>query len=160
VPFTVISLELTKAAFKILTPQSVMSVLKLFLRKNWVRFGRIWGMVRWTGLVSKEYQRLTSWSFLCSETDFLRKKFGLNFWNQLSPLVNSVPEQSCLSNFWRRSLSSQYDDIAVMSFVMSKGKFERTAFSLSGLGWLRCLNLLLLQIRLTWMSSFGGVVSL
>ena len=52
--------------------------------------------------------------------------------------------------FWARSLSAQFDVIAIMSLVMSKGKFERIAFSLSRFKlqrqssflWLRRFNLI------------------
>jgi len=44
---------------------------------------------------------------------------------------------SFLSHFGGRSLSSQFDAIAIMSLVISKGKFERIAFCLSRFKLLR-----------------------
>jgi len=51
-----------------------------------------------------------------------------------------------------RSLSSQFDTIAIMSFATSKGKFEQIAFSLSWFKLLRWSSFLWLK-RLTLIVS-------
>jgi len=51
--------------------------------------------------------------------------------------VHQICGSSSLSLFGTRSLSSQFDVIAIMSLVMAKGTFERIAFSLSRFKLLR-----------------------